>query len=271
MSQRPARIGDRAAPIRVAVVGAAGRMGRLLIRLLEEGVDFTVTLRVERNLAPLGEEARAEGESPALLSGARPGDVDLLVDFTHARAIPALAEEVIRLGVPWVSGTTGLDDAGRDALARAALTMPVFWAPNFSLGVALLGRALEQAARLLPAGWELEIVETHHPGKVDAPSGTALALAERWRAVRGGDLIAGRAGQTGPRPPGSIGLHAVRLPEVVGEHRVLLAGPAEALEFVHRAHDRASFARGAIEAMRWVMGRAHGLYSVEDWLGENSR
>lgn len=253
-------------PIRVGVLGASGRMGRLVASFVEAAPDLELAARFERNLAALGDEARAESEVPDRLRNATPGEFDAVVDFTTARALPALAAEIGRLGCAWVSGTTGLDDAGRAAIARAAELAPVLSAPNFSLGVALLRRFLLEAARVLPDAFELEIVESHHARKIDAPSGTALALAETWKEARGGEITASRAGAVGPRLPREIGIHSVRLPEGVGEHRLLLGGEAESLELIHRAHDRAAFARGSLDAMRWLVRQAPGQYTVDDWL-----
>lgn len=252
----------------MAVIGANGRMGRLVTALLEQSPEFEVALQAERNLAPAGEEARAEGEPPTRLEHAEPGELDAVIEFTTAGAVPAIGPEVERLGVAWLSGTTGLDAAGRTALVSASRQVPVLWAPNFAIGVAVLKNLLERVARSLPEGWELEIVENHHGEKVDAPSGTALALAEAWTARRPGGVVHGRTGRSGPRPRGEVGIHAVRLPEGIGEHRLLLGGPGESLEFTHRAHDRSAFARGAIDALRWLADQPPKLYLLDDWLRE---
>ncbi|MCC7141272.1 MAG: 4-hydroxy-tetrahydrodipicolinate reductase [Candidatus Eisenbacteria bacterium] len=258
-------------PIRVAVVGAAGRMGQLLSAAIEEAHDLELAFAVERNLAPLGEEARAEGEPPTRLEHAAPEELDAVIEFTTARAVPAIAREVERLGVAWVSGTTGLDEEGKAALAAAGRVAPVLSSPNFSLGIAVLRRLLERAARLLPEGWELEIVESHHGAKVDAPSGTALVLADQWvqrrplDSGRSGSQVHGRSGRVGPRPAGEVGIHAVRLPEGAGEHRLLLGGRGESLELIHRAHDRSAFAHGALEALRWLTAQPPRLYTLDDW------
>jgi 4-hydroxy-tetrahydrodipicolinate reductase len=202
----------------------------------------------------------------------RAADIDVCVEFTRAEAIPQLAPALAKLGRPWVSGTTGLDEAGRAALETAAKAIPVLWSPNMSLGVTLLLRLLEQTARFLPPDWEMEIVETHHAAKRDAPSGTALALAASWRAARGGELRCGRSGPIGPRPAAEIGIHAVRLPEGIGEHRVLLGSRSEIVELVHRATERAAFARGALEAARWLAGQKKaGLYTLADWADDRLR
>lgn len=256
---------------RVALIGANGRMGRILCALLEEAPVFELVLEAERNLVPAGQEERAEGEPPTRLEELAPGDLDAVIEFTTARAVPAIGHEVERLRVAWLSGTTGLDVEGRAALERAAKLAPVLSAPNFSIGVAVLKSLLERAAQLLSPGWELEIVERHHAAKVDAPSGTALALAERWSALRGGENAEqkhGRSGRVGPRVAGEIGIHAVRLPEGIGEHRLLLGGRGEEIELLHRATDRSAFAHGAIEALRWLVGQPPHLYTLDDWLAD---
>lgn len=191
--------------------------------------------------------------------------VDAVVEFTHASAIVGLASRLQALGKPWLSGTTGLGPEERQALVHAAGHITVLWAANLSLGIALLRQWLAQAAALLPPGWECEIVETHHSGKRDAPSGTALLLAEAYREVRGGEVVGGRGPEARPRAEGEIGLHAVRLPGVVGEHRVVLANGVETITLQHQAHDRDAFALGALEAVRWLVGRPAGLYGPEDW------
>jgi 4-hydroxy-tetrahydrodipicolinate reductase len=202
------------------------------------------------------------------LDGAK---VDAFVEFTNGAAVPNIAKALGALGTPWVSGTTGLDEAGRGALREAATTIPVLWSPNLSLGVAVLSRLLSQAARLLPPGWEMELIETHHTAKRDAPSGTALDLARRWMEVRGGVLRHGRSGTTGLRPAAEVGVHALRLPDVVGEHTVRIGGPREMVELGHRAFDRAAFAHGALAAAGWLVQRKAGLYTMDDWVEDRLR
>jgi len=246
-----------APPVRIAVYGAAGRMGERLAEACQDS---------ER--ASLGPCIVREAD-------ARPGYVmppqvderafDVLVEFTHQAGFEEVAEWAIRWNRPWVSGTTGLTAANQERLRTAAENIPVLWAPNMSLGIALLSRAIREAAHLLPPEWQMEIVETHHPEKLDAPSGTALALAELWQLERGGDITTGRAGRSGPRPDDEIGIHALRLPDIVGEHRVFLGGPDETLEWNHRAHDRGAFVRGALEAANWLATKKAGLFSLEDW------
>lgn len=276
MAVRGDREGAAGAPLRVAVVGAAGRMGRRLVEAIDAAPDLILAARVD--LRPLDGEpaARQSGEAPPAsfttgLFDYVAGGVDVAVEFTTGDAPARIGPEVERLGCAWVSGTTGLSDASRAAMEAAARTVPVLWSPNMSLGVTLMTRLLGMAAQLLPEGWELEITETHHGGKVDAPSGTALSLAQVWTRQRGGEIVHGRSGRTGPRLKGEVGIHALRLPEGVGEHRLFLGGPAETLELAHHTLDRAAFVAGALTASRWLAGRPAGSYTLDDWIEDRLR
>ncbi|MCA9726734.1 MAG: 4-hydroxy-tetrahydrodipicolinate reductase [Candidatus Eisenbacteria bacterium] len=243
----------RSGVLRVGVIGGDGRMGGVLRGLLAEDPRRTCARSFER-----GDGIDAAG-------------IDVFVEFTDAAAVPTLAQTLRALGRPWVSGTTGLGEAGRQALREAAEHIAVLWSPNMSLGVAVLTRLLGEAARLLPPEWEMELFETHHTAKRDAPSGTALALAEGWTGIRTGELRHGRHGATGPRPQGEVGVHALRLPDVVGEHTIRLGGPKEMLELGHRAFDRAAFAQGALAAASWLSQRKAGLYTMSDWAEDRLR
>ncbi|MCA9756217.1 MAG: 4-hydroxy-tetrahydrodipicolinate reductase [Candidatus Eisenbacteria bacterium] len=238
-------------PLRLLVVGSNGRMGRKLCTTIEAAKDLELAGSVDSD--------------PDSWNAIDPRKVDAVVEFTHASAIVGLASRLEALGKPWLSGTTGLDEQERHAIEHTAARVPVLWAANTSLGVALLRHWLREAAELLPPDWELEIVETHHTGKKDAPSGTALALAEVYREVRGGKLMLGRGRESDPREAGEIGIQSLRLPGVVGEHRVHLSNGAESFELTHRAHDRVAFVLGALEAVRWLVGRPAGLYGLDDW------
>lgn len=250
-------------PLRVAVIGAAGKMGRLLVQAIEDAPDLTLAARID--IRGGGDPAGGGGLNSSLFAFAGSA-IDLAVEFTRGDAPARIGPEIEKLGCAWLSGTTALTDASRGALQAAAQKVPVLWSPNMSLGVAVLGRLVEQAARLLPREWEMEIVETHHAAKLDAPSGTALALGEAWRSVRGGEFVHGRSGFPGPRPPAEIGVHAVRLPAGIGEHRLFLGAQAETLELAHRALDRGVFVNGALTALRWLGGKPAGLYAMRDWV-----
>lgn len=215
--------------LRVGVHGASGRMGRMVLAELEAAPDLAVAWACGRDL-------------PADL------DCDVIVDFSTPDALRRL---LAAGAAPVVTGTTGLE-------VEAPPGRAVLHAPNFSLGVAVLKRLVREAARALP-GWDTEIVELHHHGKRDAPSGTALALAEGLGpVVRGHD---------GLRVPGTVGVHAVRGGDIVGEHTVYLCGPGERLQLGHVATHRGLFAAGAVRAARWIMGRPPGLYHLDDVLG----
>ncbi len=265
------------APLALALFGAAGRMGQALIRCAARSPAWRVVAAVEAPDCPLiGTDAGRAAGGPDLgvalaadaRAAARPAAV--LIDFSAPAAAARHAALAAELGRPMVIGTTGLNAAESDAVRRAAERIAVVWAPNMSVGVTLLCALVEQAARLL-ADYDLEIVELHHRHKRDAPSGTALCLAETAAAARGVPLEAvaahGRHGLTGERPPGQIGLHALRGGDAVGEHTVLLAGSGERIELTHRASSRDCFAEGALRAAAWVAAQPPGLYGMRDVLG----
>jgi len=265
-------------PIPVVVCGAAGRMGRLLLALAREDAGLRVAGAVEApGHAAVGRDA---GE---VAGGARLGvpvvtelgpicrAEQVVIDFTVPAATLAHARVASERGAALVVGTTGLD-AGEDRELRtlAARTRAVI-AANFSAGVTVLAELVAQAARLLDPSFEAEIVELHHHGKKDAPSGTALALGRAVAAARGQDFtragVLQRAGLVGARRPEEIGVVALRGGDVVGDHTVVFAGLGERLELVHRAQSRDCLARGALRAARWVAARPPGVYSMRDVLG----
>ncbi|MBD3336839.1 MAG: 4-hydroxy-tetrahydrodipicolinate reductase [Candidatus Eisenbacteria bacterium] len=247
-------------PLRVVVVGAAGRMGRMLRRVIEDDPRFTVAAHVDRN-APRG-EAGWFGALGEVSTGA-----DGVIEFTLGGAVGEIARAAAAKGWPLVSAATGLSPDDEAGLQAAAGTIPVLHASNLSLGMALLRRCLREVAARAPEGVEAEIVEIHHGGKRDAPSGTARALFGDWSRSRSAALreVHGRSGAAGPRRSDEVGVHAVRLGNVVGEHRVFLALPGgERLELGHMVTDRASFARGALLALERLQESPPGLYAVED-------
>jgi len=258
--------------MRLAVVGASGKMGRAIVRLAQEAGDDVVCAV---GVSDVGQDA---GELAGMrrlgltvtkdLSALTVARAQVIVDFSSAQAISALAELAARIGVPLVSGTTGLDATAKLALDRAAEKVAVLWEPNMSVGVHLLGELLRRAAAALGEGYDIEIVEAHHRAKVDAPSGTALRLAEVARAARASStkLVHGREGKPGARPPSEIGMHAVRGGDVIGDHAVHFLGAGERLELVHRATNRDVFAHGALRAARWIAGKPKGRYTLADVL-----
>jgi 4-hydroxy-tetrahydrodipicolinate reductase len=257
--------------MRVVVPGAGGKMGRMVIdAVLESGGQ--VTGAVERRGHPLvGRPAAVDGVVVGDDFAAALEVADVYIDFTAPEAAQAHVEAAAARRVAGIIGTTGLSPEARAAIMHAAAHIPVVVAPNFSLGVTLLGALVEQAARLLGEGYDMEIVELHHRAKRDAPSGTALALGEAMARGRGLELASarrnGRDGDVGARPAAEIGFHAVRGGDVVGEHTAHFLGPGERVEITHRASSRAVFARGAVRAARWALTQPPGVYSMRDVLG----
>jgi 4-hydroxy-tetrahydrodipicolinate reductase len=263
---------------RVAVLGASGRMGRNIVPLLARAGD----LRLGGALAAAGDPEI--GQDAGVISGVEPLGVtitadpgsaleaaDVAIDFTLPGPSLDHAHRCADAAIPLVIGTTGHDAEGRAALERFARSIPIVLAPNMSLGVNLLLRLAELAAASLGPAYDAEIVEAHHRQKVDAPSGTALALGRAVAQGRGTTLeelaVYDRHGAIGPRPDGAIGFAVIRGGDIAGEHRLLFAGPGERVELVHHAEDRSAFARGALAAARWVIGRPSALYSMQDVLG----
>lgn len=234
------------APIRLLIHGASGRMGQALLRLCAEAPGrFEVAGAVSRK--PQQRVVDGVPQFAAAELGGVP-KFDVAVDFSLPEAFDAALSTCVARKSAFVSGTTGLYDAQRIALEEAGRVIPVLWASNFSLGVAVLADAVARAARALP-GWDCDIVEAHHAGKRDAPSGTALSLGEA--ASRGG---------ADPR------YASLRAGDIVGEHTVQFTGAGERLEFIHRATNRDVFARGALHAAAWLAGRAAGQYRMSDLL-----
>lgn len=195
---------------------------------------------------------------------------DVLIDFSGASGFDSALALAEQRGIAFVSGSTGLSIKQHEALEAASLKIPLVWAANFSLGVAVLAHLAERAARLLP-DWDCEIFEAHHRNKQDAPSGTALMLGQRVNAARETTQSPLPADRNGPRPPGSVGYAVMRGGDIIGEHELRLVGAGERLELVHRATDRRLFARGALHAARWLRGKKPGHYDLNDVLGINAR
>ena len=255
--------------IRVVLVGAAGRMGRAVEQAVAESSGFVIKARVDLAAnRPAGDAGWTVDAAGVLGAG------DVAVEFSDPSTCAALAALCAERGAGLVSGTTGLDPAQEEGVRAAARRVAVVRGANFSLGVAVLRRALKTALAALPAGWDVEIVERHHRLKADSPSGTALALAADAAASRGGEGGVPRfgrgQGRTGPRATGEIGVHSVRGGTWVGDHAVLLAGEGEWLELRHVAQDRLAFAHGALAAARFVGGAAPGFYTLEDVLAAGS-
>ena len=269
---------------KVLLMGAAGRMGQALTRLLAAGTvpGLELAAAVDRADSPLlGQDAGSAAGARALgvrissdLGAALAARPDVAIDFSFHAASAAAAPMMAAAGVPWVVGTTGLDDAERAAIAQAAKKTPVILAANMSLGVNLLFALVAQAARALKGrGYDCEIIERHHRRKKDAPSGTALFLGEAAAAGFGWNLqetaIDGRSGLPGERPEKQIGFHAIRGGDIVGDHIVLFAADGECVELSHRATSRDTLAIGALRAAAWLPGRPPALYGMRDVLGLN--
>jgi 4-hydroxy-tetrahydrodipicolinate reductase len=262
--------------VSVVIVGARGRMGQALIKEVLDSENLALAGAVARRGAPgLGEDAgKVLGMVEAgvdISDRIAPRRGSVVVDFSLPEATNANIAACRRHGVPLVLGTTGLSADSRSALADAAREIPIVVAANFSVGVTVLTRLAAIAARSLGTAWETEIMEVHHRHKRDAPSGTALRIGEAVAAATGRTLeesaVLGRAGKEGPRGRDEIGLVALRGGDVAGEHTVMFFGASERLELVHRASDRAIFARGALRAAAWVADRERGLYDMADVLG----
>ncbi len=262
---------------RIGVLGAGGRMGRLVMAeaLGTPGAELVAGADAGDALigADLGELA---GQKPiGILCGRNAADViaaaDVVIDFSSPRAARAHAEAAAEAGTALVLGTTGIGAEDLAAIRSCAARTAILVAANMSLGVNLLEVLVEEVARALGTDWDIEIVEMHHRHKIDAPSGTALALGRAAAAGRGVDLDAvaarGRDGETGARPLGAIGFASLRGGDVVGEHSVIFAGAAERIELTHKATDRRIFARGALRAALWLAGRPPGYYGIKDLLG----
>jgi len=235
--------------LRVALVGAAGRMGQTIIAVANsESVEIILKLDQGDQIASAG--------------------ADVLIDFSQPDVGNAVCEAGLKANTPLVIGTTGHSPEQRKAIESAAKKLPIVFASNFSVGVNALFWLTEQAARVLGDGFDLEIVEMHHRLKKDAPSGTARTLAEiLQRERKTTQLRYGREGIVGERDPSEIGVHAIRGGDVVGEHTVIFAGSGERLELTHRAASRETFARGALRAAHWVKRGRPGLYDMRDVLG----
>lgn len=268
--------------IRVTVFGANGRMGQTLCRLISESDDLELVGAVtERGHACAGRDA---GEVAGLGSlgvpitddvAAAVADCEVAIDFTLPAAAPAQIAACVDSNTALVIGTTGLSDEHQALLDDAGARIPVVYGRNMSVGVNVLTELTGLAARALGSGYDVEVSEAHHRHKVDAPSGTAVQLAEsvaRARDVNLGDVaVYNRHGVNDPRKPDSIGFTSVRAGTIVGDHSVLFAADEEIIELRHRALDRAVFARGALRAASWLVDQPVGLYSMSDVLGLDGR
>ena len=264
--------------LHITILGATGRMGRALLAAIDEAPEASLSG------ASASAASRWLGQDVGVASGGSPRDVvvvadpsialqtaSVAIDFSLPVATAANVAACVQIGCPMVIGATGHDEKVREQIERAAAQIAIVMAPNMSLGVNLLLKLVELAAGSLDAEYDIEVFEAHHRNKKDAPSGTALALGAAAAAGRGVKLsdVAehARTGDLAMRRRGAIGFSVLRGGDVVGDHTVTFAGIGERIELTHRASDRLAFARGALEAAKWIVSRPAGLYSMQDVLG----
>ena len=266
--------------IKVGVIGAGGRMGRMLIEAVQNNPKTILNAAIERQGSSLvgadaGEVAaigRLEVQIVDVLEAVI-NDIDVLIDFSLPDATEKNMQVCAEHNVAMVIGTTGFNEAQEQVLAKASEKIAIVYAGNYSTGVNLSLKLLGMAAKAFSNDADVEIIEAHHKHKIDAPSGTAYMMAEAVAEARGQNLkdvaIYGREGQTGERESGTIGIHAVRGGEIVGDHTVMFIADGEVVEITHRARERMTFAAGAVRAATWVTEQAVGQYNMQDVLGLN--
>lgn len=266
--------------IKVGVIGAGGRMGRMLIEAVQNNSKTILNAAIERQgsslvgadageVAAIGHlEVQIVDELEAVIN-----DIDVLIDFSLPDATEKNMQVCAEHNVAMVIGTTGFNEAQEQVLAKASEKIAIVYAGNYSTGVNLSLKLLGMAAKAFGNEADIEIIEAHHKHKIDAPSGTAYMMAEAVAEARGQNLkdvaIYGREGQTGERESGTIGIHAVRGGEIVGDHTVMFIADGEVVEITHRARERMTFAAGAVRAATWVTEQTIGQYDMQDVLGLN--
>lgn len=261
---------------RVAIAGATGRMGQMLIEALLQSPDCQLTAAFDRPEAQgLGQDAGAflgKASGVVLQSDARAAlqTASVLIDFTRPEGTMAHLKMCQSLGVKAVIGTTGFTEAQKAEIAAISRDVAIVMAPNMSVGVNVTFKLLEMAARALSNGYDIEIIEAHHRHKVDAPSGTALKMGEVMATAMGRDLktcaVYAREGVTGERDPSSIGFATIRGGDIVGDHTVLFAGTGERIEISHKSSSRATYAAGSLRAVRFLASQPSGLFDMFDVL-----
>ena len=267
--------------LRIAVAGASGRMGRMLIDAvlaapdceLVGALDVAGSTALGRDAGALSSESGGQGTGVLLTSDLHAGlaSAQVLIDFTRPEGTLAHLAVCRELGVKAVIGTTGFDPAQKAQIAAHGQHIALMMAPNMSVGVNVMLKLLEQAARALNTGYDIEVIEAHHRHKVDAPSGTALQIGEVLAHALGRELkdcaVYARHGVTGERDPSSIGFATIRGGDIVGDHTVLFAGTGERIEITHKSSSRLTYAQGSLRAARFLADRAQGLYDMNDVLG----
>jgi 4-hydroxy-tetrahydrodipicolinate reductase len=264
-------------PIKVAIAGASGRMGRMLIEAVHNAPDAVLAGALDVPGSPaLGQDAAAflgVQSGVAITADLRTGlqDAQVLIDFTRPEGTLAHLRMCRELGVKLVIGTTGFSDEQKAEVQAASRDVAIVMSPNMAVGVNVVFKLLAQAARALKEGYDIEIIEAHHRHKVDAPSGTALKMGEIVAEGVGRNLkdcaVYGREGVTGERDPSTIGFATIRGGDVVGDHTVLFAGIGERIEITHKSSSRATYAQGSLRAARFLAHQPHGLFSMDDVLG----
>ena len=265
--------------LRVAVAGASGRMGRMLIEALRASDDMVLAGALDVAASPaIGSDATAflgDASGVAITADLRTGlkDADVLIDFTRPEGTLAHLALCCELGVKAVIGTTGFTEPQKAEIAACAQRTAIVMAPNMSVGVNVTLKLLQMAAKAMATGYDIEIIEAHHRHKVDAPSGTALKMGEVIADALGRDLkdcaVYAREGVTGERDPSSIGFATIRGGDIVGDHTVLFAGIGERIEITHKSSSRATYAQGSLRAVRFLADRKTGMFDMFDVLGLN--
>ncbi|MDY7545598.1 4-hydroxy-tetrahydrodipicolinate reductase [Glaciimonas sp. CA11.2] len=263
--------------MKIAVAGASGRMGHMLIEAIQNAEDATLTGALDVQTAPgLGSDAAAFLGKPSgvniefdLATGL--ANATFLIDFTRPEGTLAHLAYCAEHGIKMIIGTTGFDEAGKAAIAEAAKKTAILFAPNMSVGVNVTMKLLEMAAKSFSHGYDIEIIEAHHRHKVDAPSGTALKMGEVIADALGRKLdevaVYSREGVTGARDPSTIGFASIRGGDIVGDHTVLFASDGERVEITHKSSSRVTYAHGSLRAARFLNDKATGLYDMQDVLG----
>ena len=264
-------------PLKIAVAGASGRMGRMLIEAIHADPETQLSGALDVAGAPgLGADAgsglgRTLGVNIESVLDVGLANSDFLIDFTRPVGTLAHLEYCAAHGIKVIIGTTGFDDAGKAAIEAAAKRTAIVFAPNMSVGVNVTMKLLELAAKSFSHGYDIEIIEAHHRHKVDAPSGTALKMGEVVANALGRDLkqvgVFAREGVTGERDPSSIGFATIRGGDIVGDHTVLFAGIGERIEITHKSSSRVTYAHGSLRAAHFLQHKATGLYDMQDVLG----
>ncbi|MBI3285873.1 MAG: 4-hydroxy-tetrahydrodipicolinate reductase [Burkholderiales bacterium] len=267
------------ARLKIAVAGASGRMGKMLIEAISDAQDAVLAGALDVAGSPaLGTDAgatlgKATGVAIAAELAAGLAGADFLIDFTRPEGTLRHLEYCAAHGVKMIIGTTGFDEAGKAAIAAAAAKTAIVFAPNMSVGVNVTLKLLEMAAKNFAHGYDIEIIEAHHRHKVDAPSGTALKMGEVIADTLGRDLnevgVFAREGVTGERDPSSIGFATIRGGDIVGDHTVMFAGIGERVEISHKSSSRINYAHGSLRAARFLADKSSGLYDMYDVLGLN--